>query len=162
MSPCLDASVKEVISLKPDTTVQEAMEIFKEQNVRSIPVIDKENIFLGMFSLRRVLLKLLPRSVTMEDGLENLDFVRGAAPNISKRLKELYPLAVSEVMDTKVTTLEPNTALWEAARVMALYGSPIVLANKETREFEGLISRQTLLEEFDCQVYTKDTDEDKV
>ena len=145
MSPCIEAIIKNPVCLKPNQTVKEAMNIFKEEDIRSLPVLDDEGRYLGLFGLRHVLVKLLPTSVAMKDGLENIDFIQDATPGISKRLKKLYDVPVSEVMDPEGITLEPDTATWEALRVMALHGSPVALVDKETQKFEGLISRQTLL-----------------
>ena len=33
MAPCSDAMIKEVLTLKPDQTVAEAMEIYKKENI---------------------------------------------------------------------------------------------------------------------------------
>lgn len=146
MSPCTDAIVKNVITLKPENTVCEALEIFNKNNIRSLPVVDTQGKFVGIFGLKHVLLSLLPKSVTMEDGLETLDFIQGSTPGIAKRLKKLYPQSVMDNMDKEPITIDTNTALWESVRIMAVHGSPIVIVNNETKKFEGIITRLTLLD----------------
>ena len=158
MSPCINTIVKDPICLKPEQTVAQAMEIFKQANIRSLPVLDEQGRYLGLFGLRHVLKQLLPKSVTMADGLENLDFIEDATPGIAKRLMKLNDVAVSEVMDPEAMTLAPDTATWEAVRVMALHGSPIALVDKETKKFEGLISRQTLLADLETHVQQMNSD----
>lgn len=145
MAPCSDAMIKKIISIHPENTVKQAMEIFEINNIRSLPVVDDNGKLLGLFGLRHVLLKLLPASVTMEDGLKRLDFVLGATPGIAKRLKKLYGVPVREVMDKNPTVLHPDTATWEALRVMALHGSPISIVDDKTGHFVGMISRQSLI-----------------
>lgn len=145
-------TIKDVITLKPEQTVKEAMSIFKENDIRSIPVLGNDGEYLGLFGLRHVLTKLLPKAVQMKDGLDNLDFIEDATPGIAKRLKKLHSTPVSEVMNPDALTISPNTATWEALRLMALHGSPVSIVNKETGKFEGLISRQTLLDELENYV----------
>ena len=159
MSPCLDATVEHIISLKPDNTVREAMNIFAEKDIRSLPVVDNDGKYLGLVGLRHILKKLLPASVTMEDGLENLDFIQDATPGIAKRLKRLYPMPVTEVMDAEYITIEPDTATWEAVRVMALHGSPVPIVNEKTNKLDGLITRQSLLTELDRNIDLIDEDD---
>lgn len=149
MAPCSDAMIKEVLTLKPDNTVAEAMNIYKEQNIRSLPVVDDNGNLVGLMGLRHVLQNLLPKSVTMEDGVQRLDFLMGAAPGIAKRLRKTLPLKVEEVMDKNPMVLEGDTSTWEAVRVMALHGSPISIVEPESGKFIGMISRQTLLGELE-------------
>lgn len=147
MAPCRAAMIKKTITVPPDMSVKEALDIFENNNIRSLPVVDKNNKFLGLFGLRHVLLKLLPPAVNLGHGLPNLDFVVGGAPGIAKKLRKTYHLPVSDLMDTEVTVLHPDSVSWEALRVMALQGSPVPIVEEKTREFVGMVSRQTLLAE---------------
>ena len=152
MSPCTDVTVENALTLKPENTVQEAMVIFKENNIRSIPVVDDQEVFFGVFGLRHVLKKLLPASVQMEDGLENLDFVREATPGITKRLQKLYAEQIGENIENDIASVEPDTSMWEMTRVMATQGSPVAIVEAETKKFVGLVTRQTLLDHLDSEV----------
>ena len=149
MAPCSDAMIKDILTIKPNQTVKEALDIFKKEDIRSLPVVDDNGKLVGLFGLRHVLLKLLPTSVTMDDGVQRLDFLMGAAPGIAKRLKKTFPMTVEEVMDKNPMVLEADTATWEALRVMALHGSPISIIELKTGDFVGMISRQTLLGELE-------------
>ena len=145
MAPCSDAMIANVITIKPDTTIAEALDIFTKNNIRSVPVISDEEKLAGILGLRHVLQKLLPASVTMEDGLKRLDFVMGATPGIAKRLEKVKKLSAAEIMDKNPIVLHPDTATWEALRIIALYGSPAPIVEEATGKFVGMISRQTLL-----------------
>lgn len=145
MAPCSEAMVKAIISINPENTIKQALEIFEKNNIRSLPVIDEGGKLVGLFGLKHVLLNLLPASATMQDGLPRLDFVMGAAPGIAKRLKKVYNMPVSELMDKNPMVLYPDTSTWEALRVIALHGSPISIVEKDTGNFAGMISRQSLI-----------------
>ena len=162
--PCSDAMVKDTITIKPSTTVQQALEMFKEHDVRNFPVVDDNGKLLGIFGLRNILLKLLPVSVTMEDGLQNLDFVMGSSPGIAKRLRKLYPTAVEDSIEKNNRILDAETSTWEVVRVMALHGSPVALVNEANGDYVGMISHQSLLsdmrrlmEEADAETKTDET-----
>jgi len=139
--------IKDVITIRPDNTVEEAIVIFENAGIRSLPVVNDKGKLVGLFGLRHVLLNLLPKSVTMDDGVRRLDFILDAAPGIAKRLKKTLPLKVEEIMDKNPTALERDTSMWEAVRVMALHGSPLSIIDPKTGDFVGMISRQTLLKD---------------
>lgn len=159
MAPCSDAMINEVLTLKPNQTVAEAMAIYKKENIRSLPVVDDNGKLVGLMGLRHVLLNLLPKSVTMDDGVRRLDFIMDAAPGIAKRLKKTLPLKVEDIMDKNPTVLERDTSLWEAVRVMAKHGSPLSIVDAETGNFAGMVSRQTLLTEMEHLIEELDSEE---
>ena len=93
---CEEAMITKVVTLDPDQTVEEALAMLTKKNIRAAPVLDDTGKLLGMFSFHHLLTSLLPVSVTMDDGLQNLDFVIGAAPGVSKRLRKLKPQKVGD------------------------------------------------------------------
>lgn len=151
--------INNIITIKPDQTVSEAMAIFDEQGIRSLPVVNSDGKLVGVFGLRHVLLQLLPNSVTMDDGVRRLDFIMDAAPGIAKRLKKALPLKVADVMDKNPTVVERDTSMWEAVRIMAVHGSPISVINSDNGQFEGMISRQTLLKDLQRIVDQDDSEQ---
>lgn len=143
--PCQDLMITNVITVRPDQTVGEAMEVFEMEHIRSVPVVDENNVLVGLFSLKVILENFLPVSAVMEDGLQRLNFVVGAAPGIAKRLRKLKDKTISEVMQKDCLVTYGDTATWEAVRLMARYGSPIPVVEKKSHKLIGLISSQSLL-----------------
>ena len=164
MAPCSDSMIQGVLTLKPETSVAEALAIFEEHDIRSIPVVDDTGKLVGLFGLKHLLLGLLPASATMEDGLRRLDFVIGAAPGIAKRLKKVKQKAIGDIMDKNPMVLYQDTATWEALRVMAVHGSPISIVEEKTGNFVGMISRKSLLTSLDklLQNLEEESDEEDV
>lgn len=152
MAPCRDAMIKEVITVHPNDTVEKGINLFREKNIRSLPVVDDEGKLVGLFGLRHILIKLLPASATMEDGLTNLDFLMGAAPGIAKRLKKMKPILIKDVMEKEPIIVHQDGAMSEAVRMMAIHGSPLAIVQEDSHKFVGMISRQTLLEELEHMI----------
>ncbi len=161
MAPCSDAMIKDIVTIRPDQTVAEAMAVFEKEGIRSLPVVSSDGKLLGVFGLRHVLLKLLPNSVTMQDGVRRLDFILDAAPGIAKRLKKALPMKVEDVMDKNPTAVERDTSMWEAVRIMAVHGSPISVVDPKDGSFVGMISRQTLLKDLQRMVHEMDSESDE-
>lgn len=145
--PCTRAMVTDVTTIKPDTTVEQALAIFKEKSIRNVPVVGEDGTFMGLFGLQQVLMNLLPIAANIEDGLTTLNFIQGAAPGIAKRLKKLHDVEVGTLMNKDPHVAHCETSTIEALNIMARHGSPVVVTEKETNNFRGIISRKTLLDD---------------
>lgn len=150
--PCEEAMITKVITLDPDQTVEEALATLEKKNIRAAPVLDGSGKLLGMFSFHHLLTNLLPVSVTMDDGLQNLDFVIGAAPGVSKRLRKLKPQKIGEIMDRKVIVLHPHTPIWEGIRLLVKYGSPLPVISEEDGRFLGILTEQSAVHELEKSI----------
>jgi len=145
--PCNTAMITDVITISPEMSVGDAMQILEEKRIRTAPVVDDQNVLLGVFSTQHLMNSLLPVSVTMEDGLQRLNFVIGASPGVAKRLKKMMPKKVKDVMDEDVVVVGPETQIWESIRLMVKYGSPIPVVDEKTGVLKGLMSEQAAIEE---------------
>lgn len=143
--PCRDAMITDVVCLEPGQTVEKAMAILEKHSIRVGPVLDEDKKLLGFFGFKEVLLNLLPVAVTMNDGLERLDFVIGAAPGVGQRLRKLKPQKVELVMDRKLTVAHPHMPMWEVLRLLVKYGSPIAVVEEDTNVFLGIVTEQSAL-----------------
>jgi CBS-domain-containing membrane protein len=146
LSSCTKAIVKDVVTATPNQTVEDILKVFKEKNIRNIPVLDDAGKFLGLFGLQQIAVNLLPKSAAMEDGVDNLNFIVGATPGIAKRLRKLHEVQIGELLNTKAATVTPETSTIEALLVLAKRGSPVAIIDDQTNEFKGVITRQTLLD----------------
>jgi|TARA_R110002126_G_scaffold13118_2_gene56357 CBS-domain-containing membrane protein len=145
--PCRNALITDVVSCHPDDTVEKVMAIMEEKRIRHVPVIDENNVLMGMFGYSHLLNELLPVSVKMEDGLQRLNFVIGASPGVAKRLRKVYKNAVKDHLFKDVCVVSPDTPTWEATRLIVKYGSPLPVLEENTGKFVGLISEQSLFAE---------------
>jgi CBS domain-containing protein len=105
------------ISISPQTTLPEAHQIMRSEKIRRLPVVDENDILVGM--------------VTLGD-------VRGAEASSATSLSIwelnylLAKLKVSEVMTRKLVTVTPETTLGQTAALMLekkVSGLPVVEAN---------------------------------
>ncbi len=145
--PCSDAMIPNITTASADQNVGDILKLFEERNFRSLPVVDKDGNFEGLFTMGVVLKNLLPTAAAIEDGVENLDFMISSAPGAAKRLKKLQQKTIGEVMNKDCITLEEDTNTWEAVRVMKTHGSPIPVLAKGSRKFVGMISTHSLMRE---------------
>ncbi len=137
--------LKDVVIAKSDLTVGEIVSLLEENNLRAVPVVDDNNKLLGMFSTRILLRNLLPASVTMQDGLQRLNFVIGAAPSLARLLSKINKDLILDHIDPNPVVLHLDTPMWEIIRLLTEHGSPLPVVNKADGTLEGLISDQSIL-----------------
>ena len=120
-----------VISVTPETPINEALAMFKEEHIRRAPVM-KDGKLVGIVS-ERDLINASPSPVTTLSIWE-MNYL------ISK-------VTVSQVMSKKVITVDQDTPIEEAARIMAdkkIGGVPVVSAGK----LVGIITETDLFKTF--------------
>ena len=151
--PCADAMIKDVITVTPDRTVSEVLEIFYNNRIRNVPVVDHDGVLQGIVSFRRLLAFLLPVSATMHDELKrfkhfnvNLDHLAGQAPWVTKRLRTLMNDKVEDIMFKEHVTVHPDTTLREGIRLLYLHESPLAVVEEGTGKLMGIMSSQSAIQ----------------
>lgn len=142
--PCHVAVTKKHQTIDPDMSVEKALKFIRKNKVITAPVVDGEGKILGLFSMKILLKNLIPVSVVMADGVQ-IDIKVTAAPGVAKRLNKILPLPVSEVMERKVTCVDPDAPLWEGVSLITRHGSPIAVVDK-AKKLVGLMTYDSLVE----------------
>jgi acetoin utilization protein AcuB len=88
----------------PEMPVTEAQELMRQQGIRHLPVLDEEDRLVGLIT-QRSLLSALPSDVSNFSQFE-ISYI-------------LAKIKVRDVMAKDLVTIDGNTAIEEAARVMA-------------------------------------------
>lgn len=99
-----DRMTPEPICGQPEMPVTDAQTLMREKNIRHLPIVDGEGNLVGLVT-QRSLLRTLPSDVSHFSRFE-ISYVLG-------RIK------VRDVMVKEVTTIDQDTPIEEAARIMA-------------------------------------------
>lgn len=121
-----------VITIEPDTPVQEALNMMRRENVRRMPVTDAKGHLVGIVA-ERDLLHASPSDATSLSVWE-LNYL-------------LSKIVVKEVMTKDVITIKEDTLLESAARIMAdrkIGGIPVMRDSKVV----GIITETDLFKIF--------------
>ncbi len=121
-----------VISIHPDSTLEEALNLMKAEHIRRLPVVDKDGNLIGIVSERQ-LLAASPSDATTLSVYE---------------IKELMNrVTIDKIMTRDVLTTTADTPLEETARIMAdnkVGGLPVV----EGRKVVGMITETDIFKVF--------------
>jgi len=138
----IDVMVRDVVSVRPDTDVADAIKLLTEHDVSALPVIDKEGNLVGLLSEA----DLIHRT---EIGTERhrpwwLEAVTGAS-TLAEEFAKSHGKKVGEVMTdgvisvTEETSLSEIAALFERKRIKRV---PVVKGGK----LVGIVSRSNLIQ----------------
>lgn len=144
--PCHAVTDKSVETLSPDTTVKKALALLKKKSLPYVSVLNKDGTLEGLFSYKSLFKNILPVSVAMADGIQ-LDITIHAAPGLAKRLAKAEGLPVSDFVNRKVPIVHPETPIWEGVNLLVQHGAPLVVVEKETQKFIGLMTGESALDE---------------
>ena len=149
---CRHALVSNVISAGPGETIADALALLQQHGLRTLPIVDDQHILAGYFSFDVVLAKLLPGAITLEHhGLEDanlrLDRLVDAEVQVTRRLGELLPVKLMEVMSPIAHVLHPDTPLGEGMRQLVRHGSPLPVVDAGSGELLGLLTVQSVMHE---------------
>lgn len=123
---------KPVISVSPDTPIQEALAVLRENRVSRLPVFDKKGKLIGIVS---------------EDDLLHASPSDATSLSVWEINYLVSKITVERVMSAEVITVTEDTPLEEAARLMADHrvgGLPVMRGKKVV----GLITQTDLFRVF--------------
>lgn len=132
-----------VITVKPDTKVQEVARLLAENRIRSVPVIDDTNRVVGVITASDLFLK--EKGIPFSAIKLPVMFKKWADPaRLVEIIEEARYHSAKDVMTEEVVTVSPDETIGHAALLMArhdLSAIPVVQEGK----LAGLISRTDLI-----------------
>ncbi|MFN4190455.1 MAG: CBS domain-containing protein [Pseudothermotoga sp.] len=126
-----DAMTQEVITISPDSTFSEAMDLIRKRGIRRLPVV-KDGKVVGIVT-EKDLLSASPSQATTLDVWELTSL--------------LNKLKIKQIMRKEVIHVHPNTPIEDAAKIMAdkKIGSLVVL---EEEKLVGIITESDIFKVF--------------
>jgi len=136
-----DIMTKEVVSVRPETSVFEAHKIISSNYFNGLPVIDDENRLLGIITEYDLLVK----SFTLESFFSELSGTE-LFERLQEGIEKLKNTTVEEVMNKDPITLSADATAKEMVRAFVEHHrvNPIPVVDKDSRVV-GIVSRYDAL-----------------
>ncbi|MDN5292992.1 MAG: hypothetical protein PWQ91_24 [Eubacteriales bacterium] len=139
-----DIMTKEVITVKPDTTVEEVIKILAENKISGVPVVNDHGGVIGIVSEADLLVRdaklRVPSFINVLGSLIFLEDPR----QLDEDLRKMVAVKVRELMTEDVITVEEDTPVEEVASLMLkkkINRVPVVSHGK----LVGIISRHDIV-----------------
>lgn len=130
--------------LKPDDTLQMALELMLKRQINHAPVCDVDGVFIGLISTNAILSALVPASAQIEGGVSSLKFVGDALPMLSAHLLNLERLKVADFVKKDIPALRNDSPILETAKLLADSTAPLAVVDQGGRLL-GVLSRRAML-----------------
>ena len=137
--------------LRPHDTVKDGLRLMHEKKVRTLPVVNEDGGFVGLFGIRQVVHLLLPKAAQIEDGLTDLSFMPDDEDELHARIEAVDDEPVSAYLEPADGLLicEPDTPLPEVLELLHLsFNSslPVLVVDNESKQLVGMVSGWDILE----------------
>ncbi|GBE11270.1 CBS domain protein [bacterium BMS3Bbin12] len=115
------------VTLQATDTVAGALELLLKHRYRSIPIVDADRKFIGLFEARHLLGLLLPKAATVPGGLTDLTYVHDSIEDLRLRLREVSGLSVRECLENHAEAAPESSSAEKADddTVLVRPGTPL-------------------------------------
>jgi len=113
-----DFMTKDVITIKPDVTVEELARLLIKHKISGVPVVNDENQLIGIVTENDLISQNkrlhIPTVIRLFDA-----FVVLGSSKIKEEIKKMTATTVGEICTKKVVTITEETPLQEVATIMS-------------------------------------------
>jgi len=141
----------DIVTLKPDDTISDALQLMCKHAVHNLPVLDDDGTFLGLFSLRRLSRELLPKAAKLDESslLMHINFMPDDTDELLQRLSKLGQKPVSDLLEktSKLRLCKPDTTLPELLQLLfeSPISLPVVVLKDNKKKLSGMVSNWDVL-----------------
>lgn len=124
-----------------------AFATLRDRRIESLPVVDSNGIYQGMFDLADVWELLLPKAILLgKSSLTDLAFVSDAREALQEKLKEAGPNPIAHYLDAQVEAVYPETPVKEAVLLLMKHPGNLPVVDRGTRRLVGLLAPWEILD----------------
>ncbi len=109
------------------------------ERATTLPVVDGEGKYVGMFGIRDLLGLLVPRGALAGDLVPNLRFLGDDADALRRKFQAAGALTAGAMADRRMATLDPDLPEIEALRIFAREQSTLAVVARDTGKLVGVV-----------------------
>ncbi len=152
--------------LKPTDKVRDALRVMHTHKVRNLPVVDEDDQFVGLFSIRGLIHLLLPKAAQIDSGLNELSFMPDDLGETYDRLEGIGERPVADFLEKKKNLVfcKPSTPFPEVLKLLdqSTHTSlPVVVVKGKKNKLVGMVSAWDVLEKLVINVYSAEGKDDQ-
>src|SRR5690348_9106380 len=137
---CKKIMIRDLKSVREDDTIGMAAREIVEHRCISLPVVDADGRFLGLFGIFDLLALLVPRVAVIGNLLPNLQFLSDDDGEMRQKFVSLRDSPVKRAINRDAPRTHPDTPLIEAIRLLCRNHLTIPVVERDTDRLVGIIS----------------------
>ena len=137
---CEKIMIRNPKSVREDDTIGMAAREIVENHCISLPVVDAEGHFVGLFGIFDLLALLVPRVAVIGNLLPNLQFLSDDDEVMRQKFANLRNSPLKRAVNREAACVHPDTPLIEAIRLLCRNHLTIPVVDEGTNRLVGVIS----------------------
>jgi CBS domain-containing protein len=137
---CAAIMTRNPVTLDIDENVGAAAAKLIANNAISLPVVDAQGRYAGMFGINDLLCMLVPRVALAGNILPNLRFIGDDPAELRERYREVKARRVGDAADRSASTLRPDTPEIDAFRLFCQNHRSLAVVDPDTRKVVGVVA----------------------
>jgi CBS domain-containing protein len=138
-------SITAIMNKSPTTiseqeSVADAAAKLISRHFTSLPVVDVQGFYIGMFRLYDLLGLLVPRVALAGNLMANLRFIADDPEELRNRYHEIRERRVGEVANRNAPTLDPESPEVEAIRLFCRNHTSLPVVDRQSGRVIGIVS----------------------
>ncbi len=146
-----DIMTKNVITVKPDTSIEELSALLVKHGISGVPVVDESGALYGVVTENDLISRNKRLHIPTVVGFLDAAIYLESSKKFEEELKRLAATKVGDICTRKVVTIEEDTTIVDIATIMAEKGVhllPVIKNGKVTgivgkRDVVKAVARQT-------------------
>lgn len=117
--------------LYSDQPVGIVIDYMRQHHMEWVPIVDRDEIFVGLISTEKLMRMLLPKSIGMMRGIKHASYLRESSGELKRRMDKIRSMKTVDLIDTHTETVRPEAALADALMAISnrQYVVPVVDAD---------------------------------
>ncbi|CAN2040385.1 CBS domain-containing protein [Candidatus Magnetomoraceae bacterium gMMP-15] len=133
------------IHLFAEDPSSKAIDFMNKKHIGLVPVVNRDNVFVGLLSGDRIIHFILPRTISMMRGKQYAGYLRESCEELKERLDELCQHPIGDLVDSNVMVAYPDTGVIDAMLIISEKQYVVPIVERETNKLVGAISFFTIL-----------------
>ena len=136
------------VSVRSDSTFGSAFQTLLASRVTTIPVVDAEGVYKGIFDLKDIWDVLLPKAAQLSrKSIEDLSFVSSSIDKMKDQIAEAASLPIAQFLTSEdLPALHPESPVIQAVLLFDEHGETLAVVDRQTRKLVGTIAAWQLLD----------------
>ncbi len=140
-----DIMVKDVLTVTPETSIQDAVKLLLDRRINGVPVVDRKDKLVGILCQSDLIAQQkrvpLPSVFTLLDSFIPLSSMK----SLDKEIQKMAAFVVADAMTANPVTVRPETGLEEIATLMVEKKYHTLPVIGEDGKLVGVIGKEDIL-----------------
>ena len=142
---CQSIMRRTTTSLYEDDPVSTAIDFMVERHMGLVPVVDRDEVYVGEISGDRLMHAMLPQMLRVVRGIKRASYLRESLEDMEERLHDLGRQPIGSLIDRHVPVVHPDTPLIDAILLLSQNHNVVPVVDPESGKLLGAISFFTVL-----------------